>query len=77
MYKIVYNDMFEYIVIKICPKYDTAMNTGVFGLPHAFPPLAGHASPVRTATRLIYIDACAQLPSSIVMSHRHQAISCL
>jgi len=45
MYKIVYNGMFEYIVIKICPKYDTPTNTGVFGLPHAFPPLAGHASP--------------------------------
>ena len=68
MYKIVYNGMFEYIVIKICPKYDTATNTGVFGLPHAFPPLAGHASPVRTATHLIY----ASLHASCIVERCHR-----
>ena len=26
---------------------------------------------------IVDVDACAKLPSSIVMSHRHQAISCL
>ena len=68
MYKIVYNGMFEYIVIKICPKYDTATNMGIFGLPHAFPPLAGHASPVRTATRLIY----ASLHASCIVERCHR-----
>ena len=67
MYKIVYNGMFEYIVIKICPKYDTATNTGVFGLPHAFPPLAGHASPVRTTAHLIYASPHA----SCIVEHFH------
>ena len=34
MYEIVYNGMFEYIVIKICSKYDTATNTGAFLIMH-------------------------------------------
>ena len=30
MYKIVYNGMYEYIIIKIYSKYDTATNTTAF-----------------------------------------------
>ena len=111
MYKIVYNEMYEYIIIKICSKYDTATNTATFpimhcvlfvvnelnnapnsssrrvggevvffprpqqamstGLPHAFPPLASHASPVHTTARLIYVvtvDACCSV--AVVNSHK-------
>jgi len=34
MYKIVYNEMYEYIIIKICSKYDIAMNTVAFSIMH-------------------------------------------
>ena len=34
MYKIVYNGMYEYIIIKICLKYDTATNTTAFSIMH-------------------------------------------
>ena len=34
MYKIVYNEMYEYIIIKICSKYDTATNTATFPIMH-------------------------------------------
>ena len=34
MYKIGYNGMYEYIIIKICSKYDTATNTTAFPIMH-------------------------------------------
>ena len=34
MYKIVYNGMYEYIIIKVCSKYDTTTNTTVFLIMH-------------------------------------------
>jgi len=49
-------------------------------LPHAFPPLANHASPVHTATQIRAALSpsmhAAQLPLSMFISHRHQAIMC-
>jgi len=33
-YMIVYNDMYECIIIKICLKYDTATNTTAFSIMH-------------------------------------------
>ena len=34
MYKIVYNDMYEYIIIKICSKYDNTTNMTAFPIMH-------------------------------------------
>ena len=34
MYKIVHNGMYEYIIIKICSKYDISMDTTAFPIMH-------------------------------------------
>ena len=59
MYKIVYNGMYEYIIIKICSKYDTATDTAAFPIMHRVLFTANEPNNAPNSSRLVGVEVAS------------------
>ena len=77
MYKIVHNGMYEYIIIKICSKYDISTDTAAFPIMHRVLFTANEPNNAPNSSRQVGVEVASTCNVCLVACFPTSRWSCL